>query len=70
MTTRADRDIHMDVMETLAFDPQIGEQNIAVSVKDGIVTLSGEVENHVQKVAAEQAVKRVMGVRGFAVRGA
>lgn len=66
MTTRTDRDIHMDVMETLAFDPQIGEQNIAVSVKDGIVTLSGEVENHVQKVAAEQAVKRVMGVRGFA----
>ena len=66
MTTRTDRDIHMDVMETLAFDPQIGEQNIAVSVKDGIVTLSGEVENHAQKVAAEQAVKRVMGVRGFA----
>lgn len=66
MTTRTDRDIHMDVMETLAFDPQIGEQNIAVSVKDGIVMLSGEVENHAQKVAAEQAVKRVMGVRGFA----
>ena len=66
MTTRTDRDIHMDVMETLAFDPQIGEQNIAVSVKDGIVTLSGEVENHAQKVLAEQVVKRVMGVRGFA----
>ena len=41
MTTRTDRDIHVDVMETLAFDPQIGEQNIAVAVKDGIVTLSG-----------------------------
>lgn len=66
MTTRTDQNIHIDVMETLAFEPQLAEQTIAVAVKGGIVTLTGQVENHTQKVAAEQAVKRVIGVRGFA----
>jgi len=63
---KTDRDIHVDVLGELKFDPQIKEENIAVAVKDGIVTLSGEVETHAQKMAAEQAVKRVAGVRGFA----
>ncbi len=61
-----DKQIHLDVLEALKFDPQIREQTIAVAVKDGIVTLNGEVESHAQKVAAEQAVKRIIGVRGFA----
>jgi osmotically-inducible protein OsmY len=63
---KTDREIHIDVMEALAFDPQIKEQSIAVTVKDGIVMLNGEVESHAQKMLAEQAVKRVAGVRGFA----
>lgn len=63
---KTDKQIHLDVLEALKFDPEIRERNIAVAVKDGIVTLSGEVENHAQKVVAEQAVKRVEGVRGFA----
>ena len=63
---KTDREIHADVVGALKFDPQIKEQNIAVAVKDGIVTLSGEVENHAQKMVTEQVVKRVAGVRGFA----
>lgn len=63
---KTDQQIHMDVLDALKFDPQIREQNIAVAVQNGIVTLSGEVESHAQKVAAEAATKRVAGVRGFA----
>jgi len=63
---KTDREIHVDVLGALKFDPQIKEQHIAVAVKDGIVTLNGEVETHAQKMAAEQIVKRVAGVRGFA----
>jgi osmotically-inducible protein OsmY len=63
---KTDKQIHLDVLEALKFDPQIREQTIAVAVKDGIVTLNGEVESHAQKVTAEQVVKRVIGVRGFA----
>jgi osmotically-inducible protein OsmY len=61
---KTDKQIHLDVLEALKFDPQIREQAIAVAVKDGIVTLNGEVESHAQKVAAEQVVKRIIGVRG------
>lgn len=63
---KTDKQIHMDVLDALKFDPQIREQTIAVAVKDGIVTLNGEVESHAQKVKTEQVVKRVTGVRGFA----
>ena len=63
---KTDKQIHLDVLEALKFDPQIREQAIAVAVKDGIVTLNGEVESHAQKVTAEQVVKRIIGVRGFA----
>lgn len=38
-----------------------------MAVKDGIVTLSGEVETFLQKHAVERAVRRVAGVRGIAL---
>ena len=63
---KTDQAIHIDVMEALAFEPQLHGQTIGVAVKDGIVTLSGEVDSHAQKVVAEQVVKTVTGVRGFA----
>ena len=39
---------------------------IGVAVKDGVVTLSGEVESYHGKVEAERATLRVEGVRGVA----
>jgi osmotically-inducible protein OsmY len=40
--------------------------DIAVAVKDGVVTLSGFVRNWGQRRAAEEAAKRVAGVLGIA----
>ena len=40
--------------------------HIGVSVKDGIVTLSGHVPSYAEKYAAERAAKRVYGVRAVA----
>jgi hypothetical protein len=40
--------------------------DIAVGVKDGVVTLSGFVRSYWDKDAAEKAAKRVYGVRGVA----
>jgi osmotically-inducible protein OsmY len=40
--------------------------DIAVAVKDGVVTLSGYVPSYWEKDAAEKAVKRVYGVRAVA----
>jgi osmotically-inducible protein OsmY len=39
-------------------------ENIKVIVKDGWMTLEGEVEWQYQRVTAEQAVRGVKGVRG------
>lgn len=62
---KTDKQITLDVIDSLKFDPRISEQQIAVAVKDGIVTLKGEVESVAQKLAAEEVIKAIMGVRGF-----
>jgi osmotically-inducible protein OsmY len=67
MQTRSDDSIRSDVLFELKWDPKIGSSSeIAVGVKDGVVTLSGFVRSYWDKDAAEQAVKRVYGVRGVA----
>ena len=67
MQTRTDDSIRSDVLFELKWDPKIGSSSdIAVAVKDGVVTLSGFVHSYWDKDAAEKAVKRVYGVRGVA----
>jgi osmotically-inducible protein OsmY len=63
---RSDIDIKRDVEEELRQDPDIDATDIAVAVKSGVVTLSGFVRSYAQKVEAEQAAKRVLGVKGLA----
>src|SRR5262245_33838779 len=54
------------VIAQLDFDPEVDPAGIGVAEEDGIVTLSGSVDDYAQKVAAEKAVKRIMGVKGVA----
>jgi osmotically-inducible protein OsmY len=61
---RSDDDIRRDVEEELRFDPDIDETDIAVAVKDGVVTLSGFARSYGQRRAAEAAAKRMSGVLG------
>ena len=65
-TTRSDKAIRDDVIFELKWDPKITSSDIAVVVKDGVVTLSGYVSSYFEKDAAEKAVKRVYGVRAVA----
>ena len=65
--TRSDNNIRDDVLLELKWDPKISSaSDIAIAVKDGVVTLSGFVPSFWEKDAAEKAVKRVYGVRGIA----
>jgi osmotically-inducible protein OsmY len=67
MQTRSDDSIRSDVLFELKWDPKIGSSSdIAVAVRDRVVTLSGFVDSFWDKDAAEQAAKRVYGVRGVA----
>src|SRR5258708_6767022 len=59
-------DIERDVKEELKWGPDLDASDIAVSVKDGVVTLAGFVKSFTDKYEAEAAAKRVAGVSAVA----
>lgn len=61
---RTDIDIKRDVEDELNMNPDIDATDVAVAVKDGVVTLTGYVRSYSQKWEAERTVKRVIGVAG------
>ena len=63
---RTDQAVQEDVEQELQWDPDLDATNIAVSVKDGVVTLAGFVKSLTDKYEAESAAKRVAGVRAVA----
>lgn len=63
---KTDAKIKEDVLDELAWQPNIDETQIGVIVENGVVTLSGVVNNYSKKLAAEKAVKSVDGVKAVA----
>jgi osmotically-inducible protein OsmY len=63
---KTDSQLQDDVMEELKYEPRVDHAHIGVTAQDGIVTLTGYVPNYSQKISAEQAVRRVSGVKGIA----
>ena len=64
--TKTDVQLKRDINQELAWDPQVNAAQIAVSVDRGAVTLLGNVDTYWEKWAAEEATKRVAGVRTVA----
>jgi osmotically-inducible protein OsmY len=64
--TMSDTELQADVLSELKWEPSVNVAHVGVSVKDGIVTLSGHVSSYAEKYAAERAAKRVHGVRAVA----
>ena len=58
--------LRSDVEQELAWEPELNESHIGVSVNDGAVTLNGHVPTYGQKLHAVRAVERVSGVRAVA----
>ena len=63
---RSDNDIKRDVESEIRWDPDIKSDDIAVAVKDGVVTLTGFVRSYIEKYEAERDAKRVSGVVALA----
>ena len=63
---KSDVDLQADVLEELTWEPSVNAASIGVTANDGVITLTGMVDSYAEKRAAEQAVKRVTGVRGVA----
>jgi osmotically-inducible protein OsmY len=58
-----DEEIQRDVLEELKWDMRVHPNEVGVSVKDGIVTLTGWVDSYTKKLAAEAAAHRVHSVK-------
>lgn len=63
---RTDQEIQKDVLAELKWDAEIQPNEIGVSVKDGVVTLTGWVDSYLKKWTAEEAAHRVAGVKAVA----
>jgi osmotically-inducible protein OsmY len=63
---KSDANLQRDVLDELEWDPSIDGSQIGVTAKEGVVTLTGHLPNYSAKQSAEEAAKRVHGVRGVA----
>ncbi|MGD8866163.1 MAG: BON domain-containing protein [Gemmatimonadales bacterium] len=66
MRTR-DAELHCRVLTELESHADLGKQEIGISVHDGVVTLSGQIDTYEQKFAAEQLVAQIPGIAAVAV---
>lgn len=55
--------IQKRVQDAIAWEPLLDAAAIGVTVKDGIVTLTGTVDNYTKKLEAENTAKKVAGVK-------
>ncbi len=60
--TKTDEQIQREVLAELQWDSRVQPNEVGVSVKNGIVTLSGHIDSYYKKWAAEEAALRVRGV--------
>lgn len=63
---KTDIQLKKDIELELHWDPKVNSAHIGVSVDKGVVALFGAVDSFAEKWAAEEATKRVFGVRTIA----
>src|SRR3977135_4477908 len=64
--TRTDTQIQNDVLAELKWEPRVAPNEVGVTVKDGVITLTGWVDSYTKRWAAEEAAHRVRGVKAVA----
>jgi osmotically-inducible protein OsmY len=60
---KTNEELQKDIQDAIKWEPMLNAAEIGVIVKDGIVTLSGIVDNYSKKMEAEYAAKKVNGVK-------
>jgi osmotically-inducible protein OsmY len=62
---KTNEELQKDVQNAIKWEPLLHAAEIGVTVKDGIVTLSGTVDGYYKKTQAEDAAKNVAGVKAL-----
>jgi osmotically-inducible protein OsmY len=65
---KTDAELKADLMERLDAIPAVNASDIEVSVDNGMVTLSGQVDTHQTRFQVERTARRVSGMRGLEIR--
>ena len=63
---RRDSEIQNDVVAELKWEPGLMDDDIAVGVREGVVTLGGSVSSYGDKMTAERVASRIKGVQAIA----
>ena len=63
---KTDARLQKDVIDELRWDPAVGPCEVGVAARDGVVTLSGQVDSFAKRYAAVRCAERVVGVRAVA----
>jgi osmotically-inducible protein OsmY len=62
---KTNAELQVDVQNAIRWEPLLHAAEIGVTAIDGVVTLSGEVDNYLKKMEAENAAKKVIGVKAL-----
>jgi len=60
---KTNEELQKDVQNAIKWEPLLNAAEIGVTVKDGVVTLTGSVNSYAKKSEAEAAAKSVAGVK-------
>lgn len=62
---KTNSELQKDVQDAIKWEPLLNSAEIGVIAKDGIVSLTGIVDSYAKKMEAEEAAKRVSGVKAL-----
>jgi osmotically-inducible protein OsmY len=62
---KLDTRLYQDVISEFVWDAQLQPNEIGISVKGGVVILTGSTDSYGKKSIAEQVAKRVSGIKGL-----
>jgi osmotically-inducible protein OsmY len=67
LSMKTDLQLRQDVETQLDWDPRVDSQQIGVSVKDGVVALTGQVRSYSDWTSAQDAAQSVAGVQALTI---
>jgi osmotically-inducible protein OsmY len=60
---KTNEDLQLDVENAIKWEPLMVAAEIGVTAKDGVITLTASVDSYLKKLTAENAAKKVSGVK-------
>jgi osmotically-inducible protein OsmY len=62
---KSNEELQKDVQNAIKWEPLLHAAEIGVTAKDGVVSLTGVVDCYAKKMEAENAAKKVIGVKAL-----